>query len=33
MSISQFERATQQRVVALFREELGYRFLGSRADC
>ncbi|WP_455423689.1 type I restriction endonuclease subunit R [Chloracidobacterium validum] len=26
------ERATQDRVIALFRDELGYRFLGSWAD-
>ena len=26
------ERATQDRVIALFRDELGYRFLGSRSD-
>jgi type I restriction enzyme R subunit len=29
--ISQPERATQERVIALFRDELGYRFLGIRA--
>jgi type I restriction enzyme R subunit len=26
------ERATQDRVIALFRDELGYRYLGDRAD-
>lgn len=26
------ERATQDRVIALFRDELGYRFVGNRAD-
>ncbi len=26
------ERATQERVIKLFREELGYRFLGDRSD-
>jgi type I restriction enzyme R subunit len=26
------ERRTQERVIALFREELGYRFLGNRSD-
>ncbi len=26
------ERATQQRVIALFHEELGYRYLGDRSD-
>jgi type I restriction enzyme R subunit len=30
--ISQPERATQQRVIALFRDELGYRFLGDWTD-
>src|SRR5215475_451235 len=28
----QNERATQQRVIALFRDELGYRYLGNWAD-
>jgi len=31
-SISNPERATQQRVVALFRDELGYRFLGDWSE-
>ena len=31
-SIGQPERATQNRVIALFRDELGYRFLGDWAD-
>ena len=26
------ERETQTRVIALFRDELGYRFLGDRSD-
>ncbi len=26
------EQATQDRVIALFREELGYRFLGNWSD-
>jgi type I restriction enzyme, R subunit len=30
--IGQSERATQERVIALFRDELGYRFLGNWAD-
>jgi type I restriction enzyme, R subunit len=29
--VGQPERATQNRVVALFREELGYRYLGNWA--
>ncbi len=32
MSIGQSERATQNRVVALFRDELGYRHLGDWTD-
>ena len=31
-NIGQPERATQQRVIALFRDELQYRYLGDRAD-
>ena len=30
--IGQPERATQHRVIALFRDELGYRFLGNWTD-
>jgi type I restriction enzyme R subunit len=32
MNIGQAERATQKRVVALFRDELGYRYLGDWTD-
>ena len=32
MSIGQSERETQNRVLLLFREELGYRYLGNWAD-
>ncbi|RRR67076.1 MAG: HsdR family type I site-specific deoxyribonuclease [Candidatus Viridilinea halotolerans] len=32
MSIGQSERVTQQRVIALFRDELGYRFMGDWSD-
>ena len=31
-TIGQLERATQNRVIALFREELGYRYLGNWTD-
>lgn len=31
-SVGQIERATQDRVVKLFREELGYKYLGDRHD-
>ncbi|MDP2141760.1 MAG: HsdR family type I site-specific deoxyribonuclease [Gammaproteobacteria bacterium] len=31
-NIGQPERATQRRVIALFRDELGYRFLGDYSD-
>ena len=30
--VGQPERATQDRVIALFRDELGYRYLGDWAD-
>jgi len=30
--VGQPERATQNRVIALFRDELGYRYLGHWAD-
>ena len=32
MSIGQSERATQNRVIALFRDELAYRYLGDWTD-
>jgi type I restriction enzyme, R subunit len=32
MSVGQPERATQDRIVALFRDELGYRYLGDWTD-
>ena len=32
MTIGQTERATQDRVITLFREELGYRYLGDWTD-
>ena len=31
-TIGQAERATQNRIIALFRDELGYRTLGDWAD-
>ena len=31
-TIGQPERATQKRVIALFRDELGYRYLGDWTD-
>ncbi len=31
-SIGKSERATQKRVITLFREELGYRYLGEWSD-
>jgi type I restriction enzyme, R subunit len=31
-NIGQSERATQNRVIALLRDELGYRYLGDRRD-
>jgi type I restriction enzyme R subunit len=31
-TIGQLERATQQRVIALFRDELGYCYLGDWTD-
>ena len=31
-TIGQAERATQNRVIALFREELGYRYIGDWTD-
>ena len=30
--VGQPERATQRRVIALLRDELGYRYLGDRTD-
>jgi type I restriction enzyme R subunit len=32
MTIGQPERATQNRIIALFRDELGYRYLGDKSD-
>ena len=31
-TVGQIERKTQQRVVKLFREQLGYAYLGDRTD-
>ena len=31
-AIGKPERATQDRIIALFRDELDYRFLGDRSD-
>jgi type I restriction enzyme R subunit len=31
-SVGQIEKRTQARVVALFRERLGYDYLGDRSD-
>ncbi len=32
MTVGQPERATQNRIIALFRDELGYRYLGDWTD-
>ena len=32
MTIGQPERATQNRIIALFRDELAYRYLGDKTD-
>lgn len=32
MSVGKPERATQERVIALFRDELGYRYPGDWTD-
>ena len=31
-TVGQIERATQNRVIALFRDELGYAFLGDLSE-
>jgi type I restriction enzyme R subunit len=31
--VGKAERVTQERVITLFRDELGYRYLGNWIDC